>query len=356
MSSHDEQTPIPVEEKKKSPLESKVEAKTPQEAWGKGLSSGFVVRQTEVDFSESLPENGTVQMRKVKETQFQMSEEDKKAGPLPPLKSPKHSFALWFPCHHDQAVHSDTPGFRLMGFFETRQHAVDFYEKNKQHMDQGDPFITPSHEPIPICTNRKNQTNGGYLAKKRNRILGMYAHYVNSTTRDFSSQERFVGAGGIKSLRSIEKSRVVNKKRHKKFLEKTKDLKVLDTNISTSTQLVGQKWVVFTTIPDLDPVTMSGRKESEPCVVFLAPFDDDEDALRYSKFVAQKQYPHSKFSIVRVGAWIHPTVANEEKIPTMYGDNQLQAIMDRRRVTNDEVIDWKNKLTEEQVQDATIEL
>jgi hypothetical protein len=124
--------------------------------------------------------------------------------------------------------------------------------------------------------------------------------------------------------------------------------------LSMAAGVNGQRYVCIIVMVDISPMTMKGSKAPEPLVAVLASFETRKEADTYAKFVASKQYPRLSIDVVDQGQWLFPETVDTDSLNSVYGDENLNSIMKRRRVTNKEVEEHEKKLTAEQLAETEL--
>jgi hypothetical protein len=310
----------------------------------------YGVKTSIVQFDTPLPLNGTKSDAVKLDTSFKQTDDDLKEGPLPELLVPQQNFVLVNVCNQSQKPRHVHGGFRILGVFASREEALKYSKEHSFELASANVFIMPMHEPFPLCLSENAQGDPARCSQIRTEKLDKYAKYLDKTDGEFNKtrvqcEEKENKIGSIESLRKQRKPpslELVNKLKE--------NLPEFGTSVPDKLGLNNQKTAVVINIPDL-----TDSDASEPLVAVLAVFGTPNEAVRYAKFRAQKQYPRIPIDVVDVLRWYHPDAVDKNNIQRHYGDVQLEAIMKRRNACISEVEEFNKTLTEQQRKDIVKE-
>ncbi len=153
----------------------------------------FAVKTTRVDFKTPLVENGKKSNSQIFETSFKkenQTEEELKNGPLPPLHISEQNFVLINVCHHNQKPRHTEPGFRVLGLFPSAKTAKNFLTLHEQDFELANVFLVPTHEPIPLCQDERDQQSQEYCLGTRQKLMQLYQEYMDKCDREFEHNRK----------------------------------------------------------------------------------------------------------------------------------------------------------------------
>lgn len=276
--------------------------------------------------SEPLPED-PVTHRRLRETKTDFTVPP---GVIPlPLKNDDHALTLLNIAHKNHRPRSRYPGFRILGAFPDTQtmqdHISKYYDNSECSL-----LAVPTHQLMPIFTSTEKQQDITHVQKHTELLVDLYSKHIAKTDSDFKENinaskggkvgESLYGKGKAKSAVAVDT----------KFEETVKELKKTGS-LSGSACIAKQNFAVIIIIPDSRPEALSGLIDKEPLLSVLDVFATEDDATKYAKYTASKQYPKCTIDVVDMYAWGFPEHVDTDKIQEVYGSDQLNDIMSGRK-------------------------
>lgn len=251
------------------------------------------------------------------------------------LRNDNHAFILINITHRDHRPRSIYPGFRILGAFpsisQMEMHIEQHYKGSECSL-----FATPTHELMVICESTEKQQDGHYNKKHTESLVELHSKFADNQDEDFKAniQESKTGETG-KSL-FARKLKTNAKTSHRveliesKFEQTITELKKTNTLPATCC-IAKQNFAAVIILSDLRPTALNGEEDKEPVIAVLGVFATEDECTNYAKFTASKQYPKCAIDVVDMYSWCFPEDVDTEKIKEVYGNDQLNDIMQGRK-------------------------
>jgi len=274
----------------------------------------------------------------------------------PPLQNDNHALVLLNFTHQGHRPRSTYPGFRVLGAFPTegavKQHIHQHYEDSDCSL-----FVTPAHQLTVVCASTERQQDSQHNKMQIETLVELHNNSVEKRDADFQKniEESKTGKTGQSLFAREYQTRQKKNSRvelmEKKFEETITKLKKTSTLPSTCC-IAKQNFAAVIILTDIRPTAASGEKDKEPALAVLGVFATEEDATNYAKYTASKQYPKCAIDVVDMYGWCFPENIDTEKIKEVYGNDQLNDIMQGRKdqqKTTDQFQEWckENKIEPE---------
>lgn len=109
--------------------------------------------------------------------------------------------------------------------------------------------------------------------------------------------------------------------------------------LTRDAEVRNQRYAVVSVLVDYESIR-DGVAAVEPGLCVWAAFDSEAEAVMYAKKVAAKELPDHDVAVVSMYEWVYPHLMTSDKIPYMYRNTELNAIMKHARSTKKQVYDF----------------
>jgi hypothetical protein len=276
-----------------------------------------------------------------------------------PLRNPNHTIALLNICHQGHRPRHACPGFRILGFFSNdaslRSHVRRYYPESASTV-----FATTTHQLLCICKNSIAQRKRGYNKHQIDRLVKIYTSAAEERNRDFKQNVAKARTGKVgKSMYKAKLKCMEKLEQHQEqYDKKHKDsplLKISHT-LSVAAQLSSQKYAVIIVLSDIRKSVQKGHQLPEPCIAVLDCFGTEEDALKYAKHTASKQYPKTDIDVVEMYVWHFPENVHPDKVRSIYGHEKLNNVMTARKENMELAVEFEKWCDENNVKPTVTEV
>jgi len=109
--------------------------------------------------------------------------------------------------------------------------------------------------------------------------------------------------------------------------------------LTRDAEVRNQRYAVVSVLLDYESVR-DGVAAVEPGLCVWAAFDSEAEAVVYAKKVAAKELPDHDVAVVSMYEWVYPHLMTSDKIPYVYRNTELNAIMKNARSAKKQVYDF----------------
>lgn len=252
-----------------------------------------------------------------------------------PLYSDAQKFVLFNLTNRKQLPRHSEPGYRILGYFPSKEEAIKHVEKYFQNPEVH-VYVGQTHTLDTICESVERQHNVEYRQKNIEAITQNYTNKLEANRREFEKNLANRTTGKVSEMPPDEEEgdteeaagNPTQKAAQRNDTAEDDGLPSTSAPISAQCQLIRQNYSVVIHIKD-------ERKERgevpEPLFAALGAFSTVEDATDYAKNTASKQYPDCRLDIVDNYEWLFPMSVNPDEIEEAYGCEQLHDIMAGRK-------------------------
>lgn len=234
--------------------------------------------------------------------------------------------------------HSLYPAFRVLGGFPHKealqQHVKNVNRMNPQALSDNNLYMTFFGKKQLIPVEASTLQDYEYIEKKINNLNQAIEQDVNYRNQEFvenkNRNKELIEAEAQDQLQKkvdlqeIKKSNVGQSRKHKpktdlrdkllrKKYEQEAQNKFQDGTVSSMIQIAGQKYVVYSYIPDNSETVQQGLADPEPAFIIWQIFDDENDAQHYLENTASKKIKHCYLDLYNAYQWIYPTLMDPDK-------------------------------------------
>jgi hypothetical protein len=245
----------------------------------------------------------------------------------PPLRNENHAFVLVNFTHRGHRPKSLYSGFRILGAFPDedvlKRHIAQHYEGDDCSL-----FVLPVHQLTPICSSLENQQNVEYNKTQIETLVRLHSELVDASNKDFKKNVEDAKTGKTGKSLFARKYRMLHDKSTAEPKETFDNLKKTST-LSATCCIAKQNFAAIIILSDIRPD--AHKKDKEPVMAILDIFDTEEDCSNYAKYTASKQYPKCAIDVVDMYSWCFPENIDIEQIKEVYGNAQLNDIMQGRK-------------------------
>lgn len=114
--------------------------------------------------------------------------------------------------------------------------------------------------------------------------------------------------------------------------------------LARDAEVRNQRYAVVSVLLDYEALR-DGVAAVEPGLCVWAAFDTEAEALLYAKKVAAKELPDHDVAVVTMYDWVYPHLMTSDKIPYVYRNAELNAIMKHARSSKKQVDDFGKECT-----------
>ena len=114
--------------------------------------------------------------------------------------------------------------------------------------------------------------------------------------------------------------------------------------LTRDAEVRNQRYAVVSVLLDYESLR-DGVAAVEPGLCVWAAFDTEAEALLYAKKVAAKELPDHDVAVVTMYDWVYPHLMTSDKIPYVYRNAELNAIMKHARSSKKQVDDFGKECT-----------
>lgn len=221
---------------------------------------------------------------------------------------------------------SDSPAFRVLGFFPNQEAAAKHAKRNFPDVAEGANIrCIETHKPYLLCEHEHNLQDQEYCAHKIDKIAKAYNKKHRDSQKDFDDTVKNQRAGKVSSrVKQILKDRQKERKRQETEPQRPSSVEAvpsLDTTITASQIIMKQNVAVIIYMQDLD-----NPHSNDIVLAVLGGFEDVEKAKEYVVDIAHHHYAKLHIDIVDMYEWHKPLKINPHQIDEVYGIKTLDKI------------------------------
>lgn len=297
-----------------------------------------------------IPVTTTTQERRLVDSK---SEFNPPPGYIPlPLRDDNHQFILMNLAHHSHRPRSKFPGFRILGAFPDMESLSAHVAQNFQNSDCS-LFATPAHQLMCICSSTERQQDLEVNRLHIDELVRLHNEVADRREMDFKKNvaERKTGSVGQSLFAKQTKAPKMSEADEKKFEEAMTGLKKTST-LTAAHCLPKQNFAAVIFLIDIQEEQVM----KEPLIAVLDVFATEEEAINYAKYTASRNYPKCDINVIDLYAWCFPENMDAEKIKEVYGNEQLNVIMQGRKENKELANRFTTWCTENKVEPNVIEI
>lgn len=269
-------------------------------------------------------------------------------------KSLPYKWVLLNKGNRNLQIHSDTPCFRVLGFFHTKsdakRHCRCCFESEAMDIYM---YETNRFLPITIERNMSPDAEKAVVAE----VARRYQHRKTANTRTFNDNVKNKKMGDIpKSIQTLKNRQVcgsaaieVDGDESENDDAESDELSAFSRRLELTAlhEVRNQRFVVWSYMEDKD----IGEEPEEPIVRFHAALEDEATAIYHAKFLSQK-ITDVNIVVSPMYEWVHINahVLNDTSIPSEYRNKKLNEIMQRKAASRKQVEAYVNTCKESNVE------
>ena len=248
-------------------------------------------------------------------------------------------------------VRSDTPCFRVLGFFNTKKDAKRHCGRFES--DVMDIYMYETNKFLPITIERNVSPDAEDVIVAD--VTQRYRDRKATNTRTFADNVKNKKMGDIpKSIQSLknQQTRAGAVAEEEEDSDSENDDKELSESarrleLTVSHEVRNQRFVVWSYMEDKD----IGEDPEQPIVRFHAALEDEATAVYHVKFLSQKIIDVNLI-VSPMYEWVHISAAilNDTSIPSEYRNKKLNEIMQRKAASQQQVAAYVNTCKESNVE------
>ena len=217
---------------------------------------------------------------------------------------------------------SETPAFRILGSFKTREEA-------KRHS-----ALNPTPDATVVCSDLRKwfpimSTENATEDEAQARLTKLMEDY---TTREKYHAEEFATNVSQQKMGTSNASKVQMRKDTSAITDRTGDVERVQRN----SEVRQQNYALISYVPDL-----SERDVKEPALIVWDVYDSEESASHAAKEDYGKRYFDVHLDVVALYEFLHPTLLDPNQITEQYREKELDEIMAVKKAEKKKVQDFE---------------
>lgn len=287
------------------------------------------------------------------------------AIPFDRVAIPGQDLFLVHLAHHHLRPHSNTPGIRVCGVFETQEDLVSHATTHKQSFQDCDIWAFQRGEMFLICSTREKMTNLNYRQTKAQKLLDLHGITAvkqrESEWQNDRKRKTAVGKDKIgKSSFAQRRKATTNTTRVAAIEQKVRSEcgGKVDREFPMLAEKRNQKVVVWSYLHDITEEVLSGKESPEPLVVLWAVFGDEQAAKDWITKSASRAIVNLVMDVVVMYEFIPIEMVDDSQIKTTYRHEEQENIMSSRLEEVDKVRRFRDHCAQNDmtVPETTIEV
>ena len=265
-------------------------------------------------------------------------------------------------------IRSRQPGFRILGFFESREDAKDYVKRFIEPVfgpdETGALWALDAHAPVMIAQTTDRMFDDEYqktklieLCKiredwnvKRKKEFEERRKMKNLTEKERQDREASIRKKYSNPYRNVGNSTAVGKKTTRakalaKELKRKRETERanaearngptksagIDGPWPRQLELRDQNFAAICILDDVSQLTRKNRCSPEPFIWFWQAFEDEKDANCWVQECGQKVYEDPPMDVIDLYKWYYPTLLDLSKMREVYPDKELQSFMEQHK-------------------------
>lgn len=271
-----------------------------------------------------------------------------------PLRDDNQQFILLNIAHQSHRPRSKFPGFRILGAFPDMESISAHVAQNFQNSDCS-LFATPAHQLMSICSSTERQQDLEFNRRHIDELVQLHKEVADQRDLDFKRnvEEKKTGSVGQSLFAKQSQAPRISEAAEKKFEDAMIGLKKTST-LTAASCLPKQNFAAVIFLSDIRQSEEEILKE--PLIAVLAVFSTEEDTINYAKYTASRNYPKCDINVIDLYAWCFPENIDVNQIKEVYGNEQLNSIMQGRKENMEQSKRFATWCTENKVEPNIIEI